>query len=112
MAESIKHPDAILVAMQLGRLDLVSTLLAVLGILIGLGTLIGYWEFRAKVIKRAENAAADAAGKYIEIRLADMVAEAVRFQLSMSVGSVQGNDIATNIDDKAPDVKVDENGGK
>jgi hypothetical protein len=58
LAEALKSPDALQVAMQLGRLDFVSGLVASLGILIAISAIFGFWSIRGAAVKAARIAAA------------------------------------------------------
>jgi hypothetical protein len=54
---ALENPDAIQVAAQAGRLDIVSGLLGALGILIALSAIFGFWSVRGAAMKAASAAA-------------------------------------------------------
>jgi hypothetical protein len=69
LSEALKSPDALQVAMQLGRLDFVSALVASLGTLIAVSAIFGFWSIRGA----ATRAARDAAGAEIRLLLPNLL---------------------------------------
>jgi hypothetical protein len=61
--------DAVSLAAQLGRLDLVSALLATIGFLVGVAGIVGYTEIRNRAIREAR----DAAIEYVNANLGPLV---------------------------------------
>lgn len=55
LTEALENPDAIQVAVELGRLDFVSSILAVLGILLGLAALLSFSYVLGAARKKAED---------------------------------------------------------
>jgi hypothetical protein len=70
-------PDTISVLAQLGRFDLVSMLLACIGILIALGAIVGYIQVTAKVKTAATKAAVDEPRKIAETEAREEVRKIV-----------------------------------
>ena len=91
-----EYPDyesALQVAMQLGRLDIVSVILTFLGILIGLFAIIGFGYITQKAEQVARETADEAATKRVDETLGDQVAR----HISLLAGEA-GDQIAEHVD--------------
>jgi hypothetical protein len=59
LAAAIENPDSVQAALQLGRLDFISALLASLAILIAILSIVGFWNVRTSAVQTAHKAARD-----------------------------------------------------
>lgn len=101
MATEVIATDVIHYAAQLGRLDLISTLLAVVAILMGLGGIVAFLNIKmsakdtAREVARevAEEEAERIANNYIQANLPDIIA-AYKDMIKDEVNAAVSNDIA------------------
>lgn len=103
--KSLEDVDVLNAAVQIGRLDLVSMLLAIFGLLIAIATVFGFIEVRKQAAEKAENVAKEVAnrvvGKQLEAKLTTMVTRILREQSKASdaLGISQAEDEIAHIVD-------------
>lgn len=94
--------DGLLVAMQLGRLDLVSIIIAGSGVMLFLATLVGYVEIRSKAKREARAIAKDQVNKFLSKYMSNEGLGIIRGHIDVllpSQGLGDGQEIAENIGD-------------
>ncbi|MEX0365692.1 MAG: hypothetical protein AB3N22_06450 [Ruegeria sp.] len=113
MDELSRYVDATAVAAQLGRLDLVSLLLAAIGLILVLGGLFAFFNFRSiartqatqEATKVAEDVAERVANEYLQKELPDVIKAYREMMDSESVSDDLADQMAGAQDDS-------EGGGK
>lgn len=91
-----EYRDALRVASQLGRFDIISALLGTLGIMIGLGALVSFGYIRY----RARQEALDEARQAVNELLPQLVPQEVAAHMDL-LGRDGGADIAEHVDPEA-----------
>lgn len=80
--------NSLAIAIELGRLDFLSALLAIIGIMVGLGAIVGYAEVRWRAIEQGRQAAVPAAEgearKVVDELLPSLVAREVAANIRAS----------------------------
>lgn len=80
VAQAAQSVDAVHMAAELGRLDLVSVLLATLGIFLAVAAVGGFWVIRGAALHAARETARDESQRYLDREAGRLFDEAVRTQ--------------------------------
>ncbi len=77
LEKALDNPDAIQVAMEVGRLDFVSLALTVLAILLGVGAFGGFWLLRGCSMNAAAKATPEAVDEHLQNNGQKLIREAL-----------------------------------
>lgn len=95
--------DTVAIMAQLGRFDLVSRLLAIIGILLVFGGVFAYFHYRhiseEAAIKTAEEIAEKVANEYLQKEFPAIVEEYRKFLDTSNVLDEDATEIAADVDD-------------
>lgn len=111
LERALDNPDAIQVAMEIGRLDVISILITVLGIFLGVTALVGSWMIRREALAVAQEAAVNATPSAVSAFMDGSGDDIVRQSLKhpVVVARLQAEFIRLGIEDadSAADVDTD-----
>ena len=87
----LKSPDAVQAAVELGRLDLASALIALVGLIVAIFGLIGFFEIRSRAKAVAREEARRETKKIVPNHLADSVTKVLRENPDILAGVLREN---------------------
>ena len=105
LSQAHEHGDAIGVAAQIGRLDIVSIVLGLFGLLLGIAAFVGFWMIRRAAIEAAK----DEARRAINEKAAEMfdgvksVRDAGQADPIIQIESVKVSDVLSNAEEVTED---------
>lgn len=73
LGAALQNPDAVQVALEVGRLDMVTLLLGFWGLLLGFAALWGFWAVRSAAVRAAERTTPESVSDYLAKHRRDLV---------------------------------------
>ena len=110
----IATPDWMWIAAQTGRLDFVTALLAILGIMLGLFALFSFTYVSGKSAeiarKAAEEVAREEAPRAVDAALPSQLSEALAFHIEAAISSFDPDKLAGAVEETKREKRDDDNG--